>query len=119
MKKRNTDGAALKQKSKGSKKHRDSIDFAPSSELMSKMQKEEESVKQISQLKSNMKFKDRIYSLREQVLTWVTEMCKEEGKRDYDKMAQLISEFEQLGDKGVISWAMGRISTISPSGTIG
>ena len=118
MTKSKSDAAALKQKFKNFKK-KDSIDLVPSSELLTKMHREEESVKLIGQLKSNMKFKDRIYSLREQVLTWVTEMCKEEGKRDYDKMAELISEFEQLGDKGVISWAMGRISTISPSGTIG
>ena len=76
-------------------------------------------MKRLNHVKSNVVFINRIRSLREQVLTWTTEMCKEESKRDYDKMAELISEFEQLGDKGVISWAMGRISTISPSGTIG
>lgn len=49
------------------------------------------------------------------MLAWVTELSKEDGKRDFDAMAKLVSDYEQLADKGTIGWALGRIQSISPT----
>ena len=54
-------------------------------------------------------------NLREQVFVWVSELCKEDGKRDFDVMARLISDYEKLDGKGLIGWAQGRVRTIAPT----
>ena len=60
-------------------------------------------------------FTQKIKSLRLLVLDWAIELSKEEGKKDFDAMAKLISDYEQLEDRGTVGWALNRIRSISPS----
>lgn len=60
-------------------------------------------------------FTQKIKSLRLLVLNWAIELSKEEGKKDFDAMAKLISDYEQLEDRGTVGWALNRIRSISPS----
>ena len=55
-------------------------------------------------------------ALRDQVQEWTSELCKEENRRNYDRMAQLVSEYEGLEEgQGIISWALERVQSISPT----
>ena len=92
-----------------------SISSANSSMLESRRQEEESKLKQLSLFKQNMTFSLKVRNFRDKVLTMVTELCKEDGKKDFDAMAKLVSEYEQLEDKGLIGWALGRLQTISPT----
>ena len=60
-------------------------------------------------------FQQKIQDLRQQALTIVKELTKDESKRDYDAIVKLINESEQLEGDGAISWALDRIKSISPS----
>ena len=66
-------------------------------------------------LKKNSQFSQRIRGFKEQILKWVTELCKEESRRDFDNMAKLISDYEKLEHEGVIGWALGRIHAYFPT----
>ena len=77
----------------------------------------------LSQFKMNINFIQKIRSFRDLVYDWIFELCKEESKLDFDTMARLISTNEDLcksvvggkGEEGVISWAMDRVHSISPT----
>ena len=73
--------------------------------LVQKMHEEEQKLEQLSWFKKNIVFISQVRTFRETVQAWVTELCREEGKKDYDRMAHLISDYEQVEDKGIIGWA--------------
>ena len=73
------------------------------------MHEEEQKLEQLSWFKKNIVFISQVRTFRETVQAWVTELCREEGKKDYDRMAHLISDYEQVEDKGIIGWALGRV----------
>ena len=55
-------------------------------------------------------------ALRDQVQEFSLELCREENKRDFDRMAQLVCEYEGIeDDKGVIGWALNRVKSIAPT----
>ena len=90
-----------------------SFKSASNSILVQRYQEEESKRETLGWLKHNMTFRRRMMDFRNQVQLWVFELCKEESKRDFDCMAKLVSDYEGLGDKGAIGWAMGRITTLS------
>ena len=83
--------------------------------LAMKMHEEESKMQTLSLLKKNSQFSQRIRGFKEQILKWVTELCKEESRRDFDNMAKLISDYEKLEHEGVIGWALGRIHAYFPT----
>lgn len=72
-------------------------------------------MKELNPFRQNLAFIIKVKNFRNQVLSWVTELCKEDGKKDFDAMAKLISDYEELDGKGLIGWAIGRVKTISPT----
>ena len=87
-----------------------------SSQLAAKLKEAEAKQQKLSKFKKNMSFMNRIIAFREQVLSWVTELCKEECKKDYDKMAQMVRNYEKTEDsKCLIKWAIQRIQTTAPT----
>ena len=62
----------------------------------------------------NLDFVLKMRSFKRQVFAFVSELIKEEGKRDFDKMARMINDLENLGGKGIIKWALDRVQTIFP-----
>ena len=69
----------------------------------------------LSQWKRNFIFMSKLRKLRQLVYEWLQELCKEPDKRDFDQMAKLISDYEQLDGQGVIGWALERVKSISPT----
>ena len=53
-------------------------------------------------------------AFRNQVEEFALELCKEESKLDYDRMADLIKEYEGYESK-VIKWCFRRIRKIAPT----
>ena len=94
---------------------RESLNSQASSVLVQKMHEEEQKLEQLSWFKKNIVFISQVRTFRETVQAWVTELCREEGKKDYDRMAHLISDYEQVENKGIIGWALGRVQSISPT----
>ena len=62
-----------------------------------------------------MLFIDRVRQFKGQVFSLMTEFCKDESKLDYDAMAKLICDHEELGDENVIKFAMKKIQSVSSS----
>ena len=84
--------------------------------IVQRYQEEEKKRETLGWLKHNMNFRQSVMALRDQVQEFTFELCKEESKLDYDRMAQLVSEYEGVQDeKGVIAWALKRTKTIAPT----
>lgn len=80
-----------------------------------KYQEEEKKRETLGGLKQNMIFRQRLMRFRDQMQEYTLELCKEEGKRDYDRMAEFISENENMENSEFYSQCLVRISKISPT----
>ena len=65
---------------------------------MNAVHEEESKLQVLNMFKQNFQFSLRIRNFRDQALAWVVELCREDSKRDFDAMAKLISDYEQLED---------------------
>lgn len=58
-----------------------------SHKLEVKLEKEGHKLEHLSLFKQNIIFLKKIRHFREEIYTWVVELCKEDNKKDYDRMA--------------------------------
>ena len=58
------------------------------------VQENEQKLESLNRFKQNFQFSLRVRNFRDQVLAWVVELCKKDGKRDFDAMAKLVSDYE-------------------------
>ena len=68
-------------------------------------------------VKVEANFNKSVKRFRTKIFAWIVELCKEDSKKDYDKMAHMIREQENSTEdgNGIIQWALDHISDISPS----
>lgn len=69
----------------------------------------------MAQLKHSMKFRKRVLAFREQVQEFTLELCKEENKLDFDRMADLIHEYDGFDSKNIIQRSLQDIRLNYPT----